>query len=60
MSEYFVKELLAFGADPAGTIHEGLTPLRHAARGRESNVVWLLTSNLTKTLDTEKQIAKGT
>jgi hypothetical protein len=55
-----VKELLAFGADPAGTIHEGLTPLRLAARGRESNVVWSLTSNLTKTLDTEKQIAKGT
>jgi ankyrin repeat protein len=36
MSEYFVKGLLAFSADPAGTIHEGLTPLHLAARGRRA------------------------
>ena len=60
MSDYFVKELLAFSADPAGTIHEGLTPLRLAARGQESNVVGLLISFFTKTQDTEKQVANGT
>lgn len=59
MSEYFVKELLASGADPAGATHEGLTPLHLAARARESNVVGMLISDLTKSRDTEDQIAKG-
>jgi hypothetical protein len=59
MSEYFVKELLASGADPAGATHEGLTPLHLAARARESNVVGMLISDLTKSRDTEGQIAKG-
>ncbi|KAF3018866.1 hypothetical protein E8E14_008009 [Neopestalotiopsis sp. 37M] len=44
MSEYLVKELLAAGADPAGTTLEGLAPLHLAARARQSNVIGMLLS----------------
>jgi len=46
MSEFFAKELLTFGADPAGKTSEGFTPLHLAARARQSNIVGMLIAAL--------------
>ncbi|RDW63780.1 hypothetical protein BP6252_11325 [Coleophoma cylindrospora] len=47
-SEFNVGRLLRLGADPTLKTHEGLTPLHIAARGRQSNAIGLLLSELKK------------
>ena len=52
MSEYLVKALLSWGADPACTTLDGMTPLHLAARTRQSNIIGILLGALQATAST--------